>query len=203
MLLHIWASDKMDKKTFEDFKILFMLNLRESLFRKRFRDTYAKIYKKYYNINDYTEYYALIRDVSKKIKLSEEEKYKIKNIVETNFNANLEMIKEYVKYLSLFFDERPFPKMSLPGLICEYSEKMSILSNEKITPINVAKNNEKVKSVITALSKIEYTKYSKPLFKFLDKTATNIEEESEIKNYLASKIPGYAKYKATTLSKLL
>jgi len=203
MLLHIWASDKMDKKTFEDFKILFTLNLRESIFRKRFRDMYAKNYKKYYNIEYYDEYYALIRDASKKINLNEEEKDKIKNIVEINFNANLEMIKEYVKYLSLFFDKTPLPKMSLPGLICEYSKKMSIISSKEIRPIDVMKSNEKVKDVINALSKIEYTKYSKPLFKFLDKTTTNIEEESEIKNYLVSKIPGYAKYKAITLSKLL
>jgi len=193
----------MDKKTFEEFKILFTLNLRESLFRKRFRDMYAKNYKKYYNINDYNEYYALIIDASKKINLSEEEKDKIKDRVETNFNANLEMIKEYVKYLSLFFDKRPLPKMSLPGLICEYSKKMSIISNKEIRPIDVMKSNEKVKDLINALSKIEYTKYSKPLFKFLDKTTTDIAEENEVKNYLISSIPGYAQYKSVLLSKLL
>jgi len=53
------------------------------------------------------------------------------------------------------------------------------------------------------LSKIEYSQYSKPLFKFLDETKSNIIETNEIKNYLVSKIPAYAQYKSAFLSKFI
>jgi hypothetical protein len=211
MLLHIWDSGKMEP-TLEDVKFLFATNL-SNVRHKRIINAYIKFFPKHYSANyfyfvdnsikSYNEFYAMLKDMTNNINLTNEEKDKIKNIVETDFNANLEMIKEYVKYLSLFFDKTPLPKMSLPGLICEYSKKMSIISNKEIRPIDVMKSNEKVKDLINALSKIEYTKYSKPLFKFLDKTTTYIAEENEVKNYLVSNIPGYAQYKSILLSKLL
>jgi len=210
MLLHIWVSGKMEP-TLKDFKILSTPNLSDAS-RKRIISAYIRIFTKYYNthyyyfVNDsiksYNEFYATLKDITNNINLTNEEKNKIKKIVETNFNANLEMIKEYVKYLSLFFDKKPLPKMSLSELICDYSKKMSILLNKEIDPISVAQNNKRVKNLITELSKIEYTKYSKPLFEFLDRNSTNIEE-SELINYLVSKIPGYAQYKAMLLPNLL
>jgi len=211
MLLHIWDSDKMEP-TLEDLKFLFATNLSD-VRHKRILNSYIKIFPKQYSayyfyfldnpIASYNKFYAILKDIINNINLTNEEKDKIKNVIEINFNANLEMIKEYVKYLSLFFDKTPLPKMSLPGLICEYSKKMSIISNKEIRPIDVMKNNKKLKDLINALSKIEYTKYSKPLFKFLDKTTTDITEENEVKNYLVSNIPGYAQYKSILLSKLL
>jgi len=197
--------------TLKDFKILSTPNLSNAS-RKRIISAYIRIFTKYYNIHyyylindsikNYNEFYATLKDITNNINLTNEEKNKIKKIVETNFNANLEMIKDYVKYLSLFFDKKPLPKMSLSELIYDYSKKMSILLNKEIDPISVAQNNKRVKNLITELSKIEYTKYSKPLFEFLDRNSPNIEE-SEIINYLVSKIPGYAQYKAMLLPNLL
>jgi|GEM_PF-3748429 len=183
MLLHIWVSDKMDKKTFREIQRLFTLNLK--------------------GVGDYNEYYTFIRYKFEDIYLNDEERAILKNIVETNFNANLDLIKEYVRYLSLYLDRKPLPKISFPELIYDYSQKMSMITNREITPIDVIKRNTKVKDVIKSLSKIEYSQYSKPLFKFLDETKSNIIETNEIKNYLISKIPAYAQYKSALLSKFI
>ena len=183
MLLHIWVSDTMDKKTFKEIQKLFTLSLK--------------------GIKDYNEYYEFIRYKLENLDMLDEEREILKNIVETNFNANLDLIMEYIKYLSLYFDKRPLPKTSLPELIYDYSQKMSIIANRYITPIDVIKRNTKVKDVIESLSKIEYSQYSKPLFKFLDETKSNIIETNEIKNYLVSKIPAYAQYKSAFLSKFI
>ena len=173
----------MDKKTFREIQKLFTLSLK--------------------GIRDYNEYYEFIRYKFENEYLSDEEREVLRNIVEANFNANLDLIKEYVKYLSLYFDRRPLPKISFPELIYDYSQKMSMITNREITPIDVIKRNSKVKDIIKSLSKIEYSQYSKPLFKFLDETKSNIIETNEVKNYLVSKIPAYAQYKSAFLSKLI
>jgi len=173
----------MDKKTFKEIQRLFTLTLKEIKF--------------------HDEYYIFIRYKLEYSGILDEEREILKNIVETNFNANLDLIKEYVKYLSLYFDRRPLPKISFPELIYDYAQKMSIITNRDIAPIDVVKRNTKVKDIIKSLSKIEYSRYSKPLFKFLDETKSNIIETNDIKNYLVSKIPAYAQYKSALLSKLI
>jgi len=64
----------------------------------------------------------------------------LENIVETNFNANLDLIKEYVRYLSLYLDRKPLPKISFPELIYDYSQKMSIITNREINANRCNKN---------------------------------------------------------------
>lgn len=195
MLLLIWG-DIVDRKTLKELKYLFNVNMNNQSLFLNMSNLHLPNEPSSHISN---EYYYLINLVLKKMNLNEKELNILKNIVENNFNDNMNFIKNYANYLLSFKDKKRFIKISLSGLVYDHAQKLSIITGENIKAIDIIKTNKQLKDVIKYLSKIKYDKNSKLLFEYLDKTSINTAEENIIKDYLITKIEGYATYKAMQL----